>query len=146
MLKKGIVVGVIFLLLLVSLPIVSSEQILYPKEEGPYKVIIIGPSNGMGGRLVTLIHILPLWLFLYPLNVEWDFDNGSVFFINGEKQDIAYPAQIGFYGFIGYGQTSYMLMLKGYTAGYIHYLTGIMPTLRARVIGLAQEIIVDDSR
>jgi hypothetical protein len=146
MLKKGMVVGVIFLLMLVSIPMVSGEHIFYPKEEGPYTVTAMGPSNGGGGRLFTLFHLLPLWFLLYPLDVDWHFDSGSVFFVNGEKQDIVYPAHIGLYGFKGYGQTVYMLILKGFAAAFICSLTGVLPTTRARVIGLCTEIIVDDSR
>jgi hypothetical protein len=146
MLKKGIIVGVIFLLVLVSVPLVSGEHILYPKEEGPYTVTALGPSNGGGGRFFTLFHLLPLWFLLYPLDVNWDFNPGSVFFVNGEKQEIVYPAQIGLYGFKGYGQTVLMLALKWRAAGFIRSLTGVLPTTRARVIGLCNEIIVDDSR
>jgi len=143
MLKKGMVVGVIFLLLLVSLPIVSSEQILYPKEEGPYKVIIIGPSNGMGGGIYTFfLHFWPLWFLPYPLNVDWHFDPGSVFFVNGEKQNITYPAQIELRGFKGYGPSFYMMVLKGYGEKFILILTGFLPTMRARVAGQCTEIMV----
>jgi len=145
-LKKGFIIGIICLLMLVSLPMVSGEHILYPKEEGPYTVTAMGPSNGGGGRLFTLFHLLPLWLLWYPLDIDWHFDPGSVFFVNGEKQDIVYPAHIGLYGFKGYGPTFYMMILKDFAIKFLYLLTGVMPTAQARVVGLCSEIIVDDSR
>jgi hypothetical protein len=144
--KKGLILGIIFLLMLVSLPIVSSQRILYPKEEGPYTVIIMGPSNGMSGGFFPFFHVLPLWLLFYPLDIGWDFDPDSVFFVNGEKQDIVYPAQIELSGFKGYGHTIYMLMVKGFATAYLGSVIGFMPSPRARVIGLCTEILVYDSR
>jgi len=146
MLKKGMVVSIICLLILVSLPMVSGKHIFYPKEEGPYTVTAIGPSNGMSGGLFTFFHVLPLWFVLYNGHIGWDFDNGSVFFVNGEKQDIVYPAQIVFFGFVGYGHTIYMSVLKGFATAFIGSLIGYIPSPRARVIGLSTEIIVDDSQ
>lgn len=144
--KKGIAVGVICLLMLVSLPTISGERILYPKEEGPYTVFISGNSSGMGGGLSTIFRLLPLWFLIYPRSIEYDFDEDSVFFVNGEKQDILYPAQIDLIGFKGYGQTIYMLILKCYVAAFMGFLTGFMPNPRARVIGLCAEILVYDAK
>lgn len=146
MLKKGMVVSVIFLLMLVSIPLVSGEDILYPKEEGPYTVTAMGPGNGGGGRLFTLFHLLPLWLLWYPVDVDWHFDSGSVFFVNGEKQDIVYPAQIGLTGFKGYGPTFFMQILKYYAIKFLYLSIGVMPTARTRVVGMCTEILVSDSR
>jgi hypothetical protein len=146
MLKQGIVICVIFLFMLVSLPIASGEHHFYPKEEGPYTVTAIGPSNGMGGGFATLFRLLPLWLLLYPLDIGWHFDSGSVFFVNGEKQDIVYPADIALYGFKGYGPTIYMYLLKENVMIFLHRITGERLTPRARVVGLCTEIIVDDAR
>ena len=144
--KKGIAVGVICLLMLVSLPTISGERILYPKEEDPYTVFISGNSSGMGGGLSTIFRLLPLWFLIYPRSIEYDFDEDSVFFVNGEKQDILYPAQIDLIGFKGYGQTIYMLILKCYVAAFMGFLTGFMPNPRARVIGLCAEILVYDAK
>ena len=146
-LRKGLVVGVICLLLLVSIPMVSSEDILYPKEEGPYNLLIFGKSTGMGGGLFTMfIHFWPLWFKFYPSSINWDFEEGSVFYVNGEKQDIVYPAQIWISGFKGYGQSFHMLLLKVKVAILISFLTGSIPTTRARIIGRCDEIELKDSR
>ena len=144
--RKGMAVGVICLLMLVTVPMVSGERILYPKEEGPYTVFISGNSSGMGGGLFTLFRLVPVWFLIYPLDIEWHFQPDSVFFVNGEKQDIVYPAQIDLIGFKGYGQTIYMLILKCYVAAFMGFLTGFMPTPKARVIGRCAEILVWDAR
>ncbi len=144
--KKLLTVGVICLLILVSIPIVSGEDIRYPKEEGPYNVIICGKSTGMGGRFSTMLfHFWPLWFKFYPNGVNWHFQPDSVFFVNGEKQDIIYPAHIWLYGFKGYGQSFHMLLLKDKVAILIGFLIGSMPTTRARIIGQCAEIQVSDS-
>ena len=110
---KGLVTGIICLLMLVSFPMVTGEDILYPKEEGPYNVLISGKCTGMGGRLYPMfLHPSPLWLLVYPLSIEWHFYEDYVFFVNGEKQDIDYRVQIDLTGFKGYGPSFYMLLLK----------------------------------
>jgi len=132
--------------MLVTVPMVSGEWIRYPKEEGPYTVLIMGNSSGMGGGLSTVFRLVPFWFLFYPRSIEWDFDEDSVFFVNGEKQDILYPAQIDLGGFKGYGQTAYMMILKHNIAAFMGFLTGFMPDPRARVIGLCADILVIDSR
>ena len=145
--RKGLTVGLICLLMLVSIPMVSGEDILYPREEGPYNVTISGKSEGMGGGLYTmLLHFWPLWFKFYPNGINWHFQPDSVFFVNGEKQDIVYPAHIWLYGFKGYGQSFHMLLLKDKVVILAYSLTGFMPTPRARVIGRCTEIQVSDSR
>ena len=146
MLKKGLAVGVICLLMLVTVPIVSGEWIRYPKEEGPYTVLIMGNSSGMSGGQSTIFRLIPFWFLFWPRHIGYDFDNDSVFFVNGEKQDILYPAQIDLGGFKGYGQTAYMMILKYRVAVLIASLTGFMPSPRARVSGLCADILVIDSR
>ena len=140
--KKGLAVGVICLLMLLSIPMVSGEDIRYPREEGPYNVFICGKSEGFGGGPYTFFHLLPFWILLYPQSVSYHFEEGSVFFVNGEKQDIVYPAHIWLSGFKGYGQTIYMILLKDAASAFIGLLTGSFLIPRARVIGLCSEIIV----
>jgi hypothetical protein len=102
--NKGLVIGIVCLLILVSIPNISGEAIHYPKEEGPYNVFILGGCTGMGGGIYTLfLHIWPLWFLPYVLSISWHFQPGSVFIVNGEEQDIEYPAQIDMSGFKGYG-------------------------------------------
>ncbi len=147
MLKKGLVVGVIFLFMLVSLPFVSGEEIFYPKEEGPYSVLIFGKCTGMGGGFYTVFfHFWPVWLLLYPLDIGWYFDPGSSFFVNGEKQQIVYPADIELRGFKGYGASTLMIVVKYFGFAFLAPLVGFMPTARTRVIGLCTEIAVHDAR
>ncbi len=145
--RKGLAISTIFLLMLVSIPMVCGEDILYPKEEGPYNVLIFGKSTGMGGGLFDMfIHFWPLWFKFYPSSINWDFEEGSVFYVNGEKQDIVYPAQIWISGFKGYGQSFHMLLLKDKVAILMGFFTSSMPTTRARIIGRCDEIELKDSR
>ena len=145
--RKGLAIGIICLLMLVSIPMVCGEDVLYPKEEGPYNVFICGKSEGMGGGIHTMfLHCLPLWFLFYPSGIQWHFQPDSVFFVNGEKQDIVYPASIWLGGFKGYGQSFHMLLLKDKVVILAYSLTGFMPTPRARVIGRCTEIQVSDSR
>lgn len=145
--KKGLAVGIFFLLMLVSIPIINGEWIEYPKEEGPYNVLISGTCLGMAGSFYTLlIHFLPLWLLFYPLHIEWDFEENTTFYVNGEKQDIVYPAQIRLSGFKGYGTSIHMLMLKIKVAILMDSFPGFLPIPRARVIGQCAEIIVHDAK
>lgn len=147
MLKKGMIIGVIFLLMLVSIPMVSGEDILYPKEEGPYNVLIFGGCPGMGGGFYTcLLHFWPLWFLIYPLQIMWHFNPDSVFFVNGETQDIIYPATIWLEGFKGYGTSIHMTIVKQYGLAFFYPLTGFMPISKARVIGRCTEIVVSDAR
>ena len=90
--------------------------------------------------------VLPHLLNLYPFHIQWHFDEDSVFFVNGEKQDIEYPARIWLSGFKGYGQSTYMLLLKDKVVGLLYELTGFIPTPRARVFGRCADISVSDSR
>ncbi|UCD14562.1 MAG: hypothetical protein JSW60_03850 [Thermoplasmatales archaeon] len=147
-LRKGLAVGIICLLMLVSIPMVSGEDILYPKEEGPYNVLIIGKCSGMGGGLFTVFRLVPLWFLFYPRSIMWHFQPDSVFFVNGEKQDIVYPAFIWLGGFKGYGTTIHMILLKHSGAILatilIGPLTGFIP--RARVVGRCTDILVSDAR
>jgi len=141
---KGLAVGIICLLMLVSIPIISGETIRYPREEGPYNVLIFGKCTGMGGGTYTFwLHFSPLWFLFYPLSVDWHFEEGSSFYVNGELQEIVYPAQIDLCGFKGYGQSTYMSWLKWSISVFIFFLTGFQPTTRARVIGRWAEILVD---
>ncbi|UCF12883.1 MAG: hypothetical protein JSW06_01165 [Thermoplasmatales archaeon] len=145
-LRKGLAVGVICLLMLVTVPMVSGERIHYPREEGPYTVLIMGNCSGMGGGISTIWRINPFWFLFYPRYIQYDFDNDSIFFVNGEEQDILYPACIDLAGFKGYGQTTYMMILKWRVATFMYFLTGFLVYPRARVGGLCAEIYVWDAR
>jgi hypothetical protein len=145
-LRKGLAVGIICLLMLVSIPMVSGEDIRYPREEGPYTVVIMGNCSGMGGAIITIFRINPFWFLFYPRSIQYHFFEPSVFLVNGEEQDILYPASIDLRGFKGYGQTIYMMMLKFNVAKFIYLLTGFNLYPKARVSGLCAEILVSDSQ
>jgi hypothetical protein len=147
-LKKGLAVGIICLLTLMSIPMVSGEDILYPREEGPYNVIISGECNGMGGGLyTTLLHFWPLWFLIAPFeHIMWHFQPDTEFFVNGEKQEIVYPATIWLDEFKGYGQSLHMWLLKDYVSAFIYLGTGFTPPPKAREIGRCAEIHVSDSK
>ena len=69
-----------------------------------------------------------------------------MFFVNGEKQDIVYPARIWVSGFKGYGPSFYMLLLKVTVGAILYNLIGFQPIPGALVIGRCADIRVSDSR
>ena len=153
LIRKGLVIGIIILLMLVSIPIVSGELIRYPKEEGPYDVRIIGPCSGIGGDILSYyIHFWPFWFLPNIFFIGWHFESGTVFTVNGEVQDILYPADIDLDGFQGYGQSVLMFNLKGileFGLGLILLalgLTSFIPNQRARIFGRCDSLSVFDSR
>jgi hypothetical protein len=130
---------------------VSGETICYPKEEGPYSVFVSGECNEMAGNLSTLFRIMPFWFLLYPRHIEYRFEEDSVFFVNGEKQNILYPARVDLIGFKGYGQTFFMMFLKWDAEAIIGALflllgyTSFISAFKTRVIGNCDEIIVNNN-
>jgi hypothetical protein len=144
---KVLSIAVIFLIMQMSFHSISSERIEYPKEEGPYNVIIRGTCLGMAGSFYTLlIHFPPLWLLFYPMHIEWDFEENSTFHINNEKQDIQFPAQIRLSGFKGYGTSIHMIMLKIRILILMGYTPGLLSMPKAHVVGQCSMIIVHDSK
>jgi hypothetical protein len=150
---KCLVIGIIILLMLVTIPLVSGELIRYPKEEGPYDVSIFGPCSGISGELYTYyIHFWPFWFLPNILNIGWHFEPGTVFTVNGEVQDILYPADIDLDGFQGYGQSVFMFNLKhilelGLFLIFLTLgITGFIPYQRARIIGRCDSLSAFDSR
>ena len=140
--RKGLAVGIICLLLLLSIPNVSGETIHFPKEEGPYTVFASGEINTMAGNLSIIFRIMPFWFLSYPRHIEYWFEEDSVLFVNGEKQDIIYPAQVDLIGFKGYGQTVYMWFFKIFGLNFIYFLTDFLINPKARVVGQCDEISV----
>jgi hypothetical protein len=147
--RKGLVIGIIILLMLVSIPMASGENIIYPEEEGPYDIRIVGPCTGMGGDPFTFyIHFWPFWFLPHILDIEWHFEQGTIFIVNGEVQDILYPADISLWGFQGYGQSVLMFNLKHIFElglGLIILTLGItsfIPYQRARIFGRCDSLSV----
>jgi hypothetical protein len=143
--KKGLAVSIICILMLVSFPMITGKEIIYLREEGPYNVFASGEINTMAGNLSTIFRIMPFWFLSYPRHIEYWFEGDSVLFINGEKQDIVYPARVDLIGFKGFGQTFHMWMFKIFASNLIYFITDYLMTPKARVFGQCDEIIVNDA-
>ena len=113
MMKKCLAVGVICLLMMVAIPMMSGEQVLlnlggeehlYPKEEGPYNILIVGRSGSISNR-ENFPKILPFLNLKYPESIEINFFNPSLFFVNGKLQKVNFTAKIFLYGYKGYCPT-----------------------------------------
>jgi len=127
-LKKSIVVGIFCVFILISIPLVSGKQHLYPKEDGPYIISI----SGTPGSIVyeeNLPKVLPFMDLEYPEKVSISFFMLPIFFVNGKLQPVNFPAQIRLYGFKGFCPPLSAIMLK-------HFLFG-----RIRIFGIADEMI-----
>jgi hypothetical protein len=127
-LKKSIVVGIFCVLILVSIPIVSGKQHLYPKEEGPYTIFISGTPGSIGHE-ENLPKVLPFIDLEYPEKIVISFFMLPMFIVNGKLQPVDFPAQIRLYGFKGFCTPFPLIMLK-------HFLFG-----RIRIFGIADEMI-----
>ena len=143
-LKKGVIAGVIFLLILVSIPMISGKEIIYPREEGPYNIIIKGRSNGFSSRFITFFSPFPLRFQLYLGWIYYSFEEKSGFFVNGEKQDIEFPADFEITSFKGLGPTLYNMILKDYLFDMFWAITGLDLYIPSLVIGKCAEIRVFD--
>ena len=128
-LKKGLVVGVICLLMLVTIPMVNGEWVRFPKSEGPYNVFVGGsPQSVEGTTYFSQKH--PFWFLDYNETIGFSF-LFPVIFINGEFLRVTpYCSLIRFYGFKGYcpGGFPFRTMLYG----------------RMRIIGQCEELLVID--
>ena len=122
-LKISMAVGLICLLMLVSFPIVNAEEIIYPKEDGPYSIYLHGKSDGGGGEFANLLRILPFWYLKYPKFIQYHILSLSWFFVNGTSQEIPDPEEIyffSFYGFKGYGPSYLIMPYVSWLVGGIH--------------------------
>ena len=136
--------------MLINIPMVSGETIHFPKEEGPYTVFASGELDAISGGISTIFRIIPFWFLFSPRHICYHFEGDSVLFVNGEKQDIVYPAkqdtvypaQVDLIGFKGYGQTFHLWSFKIFASNIIYSLTDFLRTPKARVIGQCNEIIV----
>jgi hypothetical protein len=134
MLKKGLIIGIIFLLMLMSFPSVTSDFIVYPRDEGPYTVFIGGKTDG-GGVSDSLFfnstigfQLGPFCKYNYPWGPEYNMWNRSIFIVNGKVQNYEFPAQIGLKGLKGFAPAINLLNLKIVTGG------------RLRIFGICEEI------
>ncbi|UCD13536.1 MAG: hypothetical protein JSW60_08265 [Thermoplasmatales archaeon] len=144
-LRKGLAVGVICLLMLVAIPTTTSNEIEYPKENGPYIVfiggkcyggIIPGPINFewlliLEEGYTRVIQFGPFHLYWqYPYGPDYLMEEGSIFIVNGQIQDVEYPVDIELMGFRGYAPAVFQWFFK--------MLIG-----RIRVIGVCDAINLD---
>jgi hypothetical protein len=85
---QGVVVS--SCLILISLPMVTSEFIEYPLEDGPYTVIIIGKTyGGAVSKPLFWDHEIgfqlgPFCKYKYPFGPEYNMLNRSIFIVNGK--------------------------------------------------------------
>ena len=137
----GVFVCILFLVM-VSIPIVNAETIIYPKEDGPYFVYISGRTRSMGWfvdkeheeyKEYFNNHTSPFWNIPYPCAIHYDFGKFTTFIVNGILQNtknLSSRFQIKLKGFKGYAPTHDMMILK--------LLIG-----RLRIIGICDEIRVE---
>ena len=141
-LRKGLAVSIICLLMLVTFPIVVSDDIEYPKENGPYAVFIGGKCYGgiisapinfewllfLDEGYTRVIQFGPFHLFWkYPYGPDYIMEDGSIFVVNGKIQDVEYPVEIELMGFKGYAPAVFQWFFK-------------MAFGRIRVVGFCEAI------
>ena len=134
MLKKGLIIGIICLLMLMSFPMVTADLIIYPKADGPYTVFIGGKTGGGGVSEPIFFNstigfqLGPFCKYKYPYGPEYNMLNWSIFIVNGEIQKYKFPAQIGLKGLRGFAPALNQLTFKIVTEG------------RLRIFGVCDEI------
>ena len=143
--RKELSVVVICLLMLMIIPTTTGNDIEFPKEKGPYIVyiggkcyggVISGPINFEWLLLIEegytrVIQVGPLnFYWQYPYGPDYFMEEGSIFIVNGQIQDIEYPVEIELMGFKGYAPAVFQWLFK--------MLIG-----RIRVIGICDAINLD---
>jgi len=132
--KKVGVFACILFLLMVSIPIVNADFITYPKENGPYSVVIRGRhvKAGMGGSIdLDSSHIGPFWNISYPLGINYDFGKFTTFIVNGTLQnmkDRSSHFKIKLLGFKGFAPTLNMMVLAIFT--HKNFVIGICDEIK----------------
>jgi len=135
MLKKGMIVGVFCLLMLVSTQIVTAKE--YPKEEGPYNIILQGKCFGFGnGGPGKIIHFGPFWYLDDIASIEFSGFIGATCIISSdiipaEICELNLSTNICLYGFNVYAPGFAIWLVKALT-----------PLAKIRIIGTCSEIIV----
>ena len=120
--------------MLISFPIVTSEFIEYPKEQGPYTVIVTGKTYGGGVSKPFFwdpeigFQLGQFCKYKNPYGPEYNMLNKSIFIVNGEIQKYEFPAQIALKG------------LKGFAPAINHLNFKILTGGRIRVFGVCEVI------
>ncbi|MBE3137475.1 MAG: hypothetical protein IMZ43_08840 [Thermoplasmata archaeon] len=131
--KKALIIGVICLLMLVSIPIVTAKE--YPKEEGPYNIILQGKCFGNGGYGKS-IHLGPFWYLDENSSIEFSGFVGTTCIISGDNIyaefcELNLTTNICLVGF------------KGYAPGFaLWFMKALTPLAKIRIIGTCSEISV----
>jgi len=143
--KKVLSIGIILFLTLLIVQTTSADEIEYPKEEGPYTVFISGKCYGglipgpiniewlllMEEGYTRAIQVGPLHFYwMYPYGPDYEMEEGSKFYVNGQKQVVNYPVEIELMGFKGYAPAVFLWLLK-------------MPFGKIRVVGICEAINLD---
>ena len=114
LMKKGLVIGILCLLTLVSLPTVVGNDIEFPKEDGPYFIILYGDL--LSCYRPSLFHIGPIWFLPDWEYIDLTFKSDPVLKVNGENYPV--DCTITIYGLKGFfpaelGWTISSLYLNG---------------------------------
>jgi hypothetical protein len=131
--RKGLVVGIICILMMVYIPSINGEKIDYPEEDGPYTVYIGGSISAVGYSedIDFNSHILPFWYLNNSQCLSYKFRMLSLFYVNGSLQNIKYPAWICLFGFKGFAPSWWLLKWT--------------TIFRNRIIGICDRIFVLDN-
>jgi hypothetical protein len=119
--------------MLVSIPIVTAKE--YPKEGGPYKIILQAKCFGNGGSGPDkLIHFGPFW-YLDDASISFHGFLGATCFISNDTTseicELNLTTNLDLYGF------------KGYAPGFgIWLVKALIPLAKIRIIGTCSEILV----
>jgi len=133
-LKTGLAVGIFCLLMLLSIPSVIGDFVVYPKEEGPYTIFVGGKTYGGSVSDPIFLNTTmgfqfgPFCKYVYPYGPEYNMLNWTIFIVNGEIQKYAFPAQIGLKGLKGFAPAINQLNFKILSGG------------RLRIFGVCDEI------
>ena len=113
--KVGVFVSILFLVM-VFIPIVNADTIIYPKENGPYSVIITGRNiDGFAVKGDIDDHTSPFWNLTYPMALNYGCLRFTIFIVNGKLQNMIslFPFyNIELSGFKGFAPTDWMMSLK----------------------------------
>jgi hypothetical protein len=108
-LKRILVGSTLCFFMLVSIPLVSATDYIYPPEDGPYLVSAVGMCDTPFPRLIiapgAIIKIGPLcWFAKEDNEMQFSMWNNTVFKINGKQQNYTLTAKQNdfcFWGFKG---------------------------------------------
>jgi hypothetical protein len=109
--RKSLIVGIICLLMLLFTPIVNSVEHLYPKEDGPYNILIIGKPGSISNR-ENFPKLLPFLNLKHPESIAINFFKPSLFLVNGRLQKVNFTARIDIFGYRGYCPMEFIFNMK----------------------------------